>query len=111
VILSDFKYKKNLKKDTFMAKSPKKRSGVYKLQLVLESFKENKTIAQIASENGIHPRQILRWKNKLLDEAESIFLDQRVQQKASPDKEQLLHIIDQLTIELEFIKKKLKRND
>jgi transposase-like protein len=94
-----------------MSKPPKKRSSDYKLQLVLESLKGDKTIAQLASEHGMHPRQILRWKHKLLDEADNIFMDQRAQQQTDPDKEKLLHIIEQLTLELEFLKKKLKRND
>jgi transposase-like protein len=93
-----------------MSKAPKKRSSDYKLNLVLETLKGDKSMAQIASEHGMHPRQILRWKNKLLNEAESIFQDQRTQQ-TDPDKEKLLSIIDQLTTELEFLKKKLKRND
>ncbi len=93
-----------------MSKAPKKRSSDYKLNLVLESLKGDRSTAQIASEHGVHPRQILRWKNKLLNEAESIYQDHRTQQ-ADPDKEKLLHIIDQLTAELEFLKKKLKRND
>jgi transposase-like protein len=94
-----------------MSKPPKKRSSEYKLQLVLESLKGDKNIAQLASEHEMHPRQILRWKDKLLSEADNIFKDQRTQQQTDPDKEKLLMIIDQLTLELEFLKKKLRRND
>ncbi len=93
-----------------MSKPQKKRSSDYKLKLVLETLKGDKSMIQIASENGMHPKQIQRWKNKFLANAESIFEDSRTQQ-ADPDKEKLLHIIAQLTLELEFLKKKLKRND
>jgi len=94
-----------------MSKPPKKWSADLKLKLVFESIKGNKTITQLASEHGLHPRQILRWREKLVSEAENIFMDQRMQQQTDPDKEKLLHIIDQLTLELEFVKKKLKRNE
>lgn len=94
-----------------MSKSPKKRTAEYKLQMVLESLKGDKPLSQIASENGMHPRQILRWKDKLLEQAEDIFKDQRFHSQKDPDKEELLHIIDRLTVELEFVRKKLKRND
>jgi transposase-like protein len=94
-----------------MPKPPKKRSSDYKLQIVLESLNGSKTLTQLASEHSTHPRQILRWRDKFLCEAENIFKDQRVQQQTDPDKEKLLHIIDNLTLELEFLKKKLKRND
>lgn len=93
-----------------MSKSQKKWSSDLKLKLVLESIKGEKTLAQLGSEHGLHPRQILRWREKLLSEAENIFMDQRSIQ-VDPDKEKLLHVIEQLTLELEFIKKKLKRND
>lgn len=93
-----------------MSKPQKKWSPDFKLKLVLESLKGDKTLAQLASEHGLHPEQILRWREKLLSEAENIFMDQRSSQ-SDPDKEKLLHVIEQLTLELEFIKKKLKRND
>jgi len=92
-----------------MSKPQKKRSSNYKLQLVLESLKGDKTMAQLASEHGIHPRQILRWKHKLFEEAKTIFSDQRISQ-TDPNTQKLLQVINQLTVELEFLKKKLKRN-
>jgi putative transposase len=93
-----------------MSKPQKKWSADFKLKLVCETYKCDRTIAEIASEHGLHPKQILRWREKLISEAENIFKDQRTQQQADPDKEKLLNIIDQLTLELEFVKKKLKRN-
>lgn len=93
-----------------MSKPPKKFTPDFKLQIVLESIKAEKTLAQLASDHGLHPRQILRWREKLIDQAHHIFADQRMV-KSDPDKEKLLHVVDRLTIELEFLKKKLKRND
>lgn len=94
-----------------MSKPPKQRTPEFKLKLVLEALKGDKTIAQLASENEMHPKQIQRWKNQLLEEGEDIFLHKTTQKQSDPDKEKLLNIIDQLTLELEFLKKKLKRND
>jgi transposase-like protein len=94
-----------------MSKVPKLRSPEFKLKIVLEALKGEKTIVQLASENKMHPKQIQRWKNQLLEEGENLFLHKTTQKQADPDKEKLLNIIDQLTLELEFLKKKLKRND
>lgn len=94
-----------------MSKVPKKRTPDFKLKLVLEALKGDKTIAQIASENEMHPKQIQRWRNQLLDEAENLFIHKTTQKKADPDREKLLLVIEQLTLELEFLKKKLRRND
>jgi transposase-like protein len=95
----------------FMSKVPKKRTSEFKLKLALEALKGEKTIVQIASEHGIHPKQIQRWRDQLLEEGQDLFIHKTIQKKADPDKEKLLHIIAQLTLELEFLKKKLKRND
>jgi transposase-like protein len=93
-----------------MSKPPKKRAPEFKLNLVLEALKGDKTLAQLASEYGTHPKQIQRWRDQLLNEAEHIFIHKQTKQKSDPDKDKLLHIIEQLTSELEFLKKKLKRS-
>jgi putative transposase len=92
-----------------MAQPNMKRTADYKLKIVLEALKGDKTLIQLASEHEIHPRQITKWRDKFLEEAKNIFSTQRMQQQ-DPDKERLVHIINQLTCELEFIKKKLKKN-
>ena len=94
-----------------MPKPPKHHTPEFKLKLVLEALKGEKTITQIASENHIHPKQIHRWRNLLLEEGEGLFVHKQIQKQSDPDKDKLLSIIEQLTVELEFLKKKLKRND
>ena len=93
-----------------MAKPPQKRSAKLKMKLAIESLKGEQSVTQIASEHGIHPKQIRRWRDQLLAEGEDIFVHKATQKSTDPDKEKLLHVIDQLTLELEFLKKKLKRN-
>lgn len=94
-----------------MSKAPQKRSSEFKLKLAVESLKGDKALTQLASEHGIHPKQIRRWRDQLLSEGEDIFIHKGTQKRSDPDKEKLLNIIEQLTLELEFIKKKLRRND
>jgi transposase-like protein len=94
-----------------MSKVPKRRTPEFKLKLVLEALKGDKTITQLASENELHPKQIQRWRDQLLEEGEDIFIHKTTQKQSEPDKEKLLCIINQLTLELEFLKKKLRRND
>jgi len=89
---------------------PKKLSPEKKLQIVIEVFKNEKSIIQIASEHNIHPKQIQRWRNHLLNMAEMLYSDKRLQKQSDPDKEQLAHIIDQMQLEMDFLRKKLQRN-
>lgn len=93
-----------------MAKAPQRHPTKLKMKLAIESLKGEQSITQIASEHGIHPKQIRRWRDQLLAEGEDIFVHKATQKSADPDKEKLLHIIDQLTLELEYLKKKLKRS-
>jgi len=53
---------------------PKKQwSPEQKLQIVLEAIKEERHIAEIASEYGVHYSAIHRWKKELLDGADKVF--------------------------------------
>lgn len=93
-----------------MSKVPKKRTAEFKSQLAIEALKGDRAITELASSHGIHPRQITRWRNQLLEEAQDLFVHKTTQKKTNvdPDKKELLRIIDQLSVEIEFLKKKLK---
>ncbi len=43
------------------------------LRVALEAIRNQRTIAEIASECGVHPSQVNRWKKHVLDELPSIF--------------------------------------
>lgn len=90
-----------------MTLPPRKRSADFKLKLVIEVLKGEHTIIQLASQHGINPKQIMRWRDQLLLEGAIVFEDKRVKNKSNSDTESLLKIIDQHRIELEFLKKKL----
>jgi transposase-like protein len=108
--LSSFDRINFIKRGIIMSKAPKKWPPEFKLKLALEALKGERAITQIASEHGINPKQIHRWRDLLLAEGESIFIHKSIQKSEDPDRQKLLHIIDQLTLELEYIKKKLRGN-
>lgn len=93
-----------------MSKAPQRQSPEFKLKIALEALKGERSITAIASDLAIHPKQIMRWRDQLLAEGEDIFIHKATQKKQDPDKEKLLHIIEQLSLELDFLKKKLRRN-
>jgi transposase-like protein len=92
-----------------MSKVPQRRSAEFKFKLALEAMKGDKSIAQLAKEHQMHPKQIQRWRDLLLAEGEEIYIHKASQKKSDPDKEQLISVINQLSAELDFLKKKLKR--
>jgi len=82
----------------------------FKAQVVKEILREEKTMAQIASEYGVHPVQLSQWKKTALENLASLFVDERKaakQQQAQEQKiERLYAEVGKLTTQLEWIKKK-----
>jgi transposase len=92
---------------------PKRRhfSADQKAQIVLEILKEEKTISQIASENGVHPNLLHRWKKQALEELPRLFEDQRLsehEREAEHERQinELYTEIGRLTTQLTWLKKK-----
>ena len=82
-----------------------------KAAIVLEALKEEKTVAQIASENGVHPNQIHKWKKQALENFQQLFEDDRKGEKALAavhDKQvnELYSEIGKLSTQLNWLKKK-----
>lgn len=83
------------------------RTASFKKKVALEALKEDKTLSQIASQYGVHPIQVSKWKKELLDGAEGIFEDKRSRRKEEGvAREDLERKIGQLTVELDFLKKR-----
>jgi transposase-like protein len=95
---------------------PKKRrqySPEFKFKIALEAAKGNKTLAELASEAGVHPNQIRQWKSQLLDEGAEVFRrdgDHSLQEFEKREAE-LYEQIGRLQMELDWLKKKAARFD
>ena len=80
----------------------------FKKKVALEAIKEDKTIGQIASAYSVHPTLVSKWKKQLLDGALSVFADpKKIRRAAAWDQEAHERKIGQMTIEMDFLKKKL----
>ena len=79
-----------------------------KVQVALEALKNQRTIAQIASEYGVHPNMVTQWKQRLLNELPDIFNNKHQKNKQDNEtlKAELYRQIGQLTVELDWLKKK-----
>jgi transposase len=88
----------------------KHHSPAFKAKIVQEAIKEDKTLAQIASENGLHPNQISQWKATALNGLPTLFAresktksDQAAHEKQIED---LYAQIGRLTTQVVWLKKK-----
>lgn len=93
-----------------MEKRLKKRDADLKFKVALEAVKNDLSISQIASKYDIHPKQVTDWRDQLLNEGELIFTPKTSLRKTKTDheKEDLIQKIGQLTVEVDYLKKKLK---
>ncbi|OGH78083.1 MAG: hypothetical protein A2469_02925 [Candidatus Magasanikbacteria bacterium RIFOXYC2_FULL_40_16] len=80
-----------------------------KAQIATAVLKGQQSIAQIASENEVHPTQVNQWAKIAKDGLPLLFADKRKNEyKELQDKiEQLYKLIGQRDSELDWLKKKL----
>ena len=74
----------------------------------LDLLKEHRTINEIASAYDLHPTMVSSWKRKAIDGLEDIFKDQRNHNHRKEDAREakLMQKIGQLSVELDWLKKK-----
>ncbi len=93
-----------------MGNMRKRHDAAFKAKVALEAVKGEKTIAQLASECGVHGNQIRQWRKQLLEELPRIFSDRRKRSETEAEEltAELYRQIGQLKVELDWLKKKSK---
>lgn len=94
-----------------MSSKRRSLSAQFKFKVALEADKEAKTISELASEHGLHPTVITRWKQQLIKEGAEIFsyIPNDDQQKGQAVEADLFEQIGRLKMELEWLKKSYPR--
>jgi transposase len=87
----------------------RKFTSAFKTKVVLAALKEQLTMAELAQKYQVHPNQISQWKREFLDKSETVFEKESKSKKTDVEEreEQLLKIIGQQKVELDFLKKAL----
>jgi len=86
----------------------KQFSKEFKAKVALEALKEQKTMAELSSEFGVHVSQIASWRNQLKEQVGSIFGRSDSQELRTKDEliDQLYKNIGKLQVEVDWFKKK-----
>lgn len=82
-----------------------------KAQIALEILKEEKTVNQLASEYGVHPNMLYRWRKQALENLPKLFEDENKGERTRQAEHErqvneLYSEIGRLTTQLNWLKKK-----
>ena len=82
-----------------------------KAKLVLEVLKGERTLNEIASEYGVHPNMLSRWKNEAIARLATVFENDAVKKRKEKKEheaeiDELYAQIGKLTTQNEWLKKK-----
>jgi len=94
-----------------LKQSRRKHNPSFKARVALEAIKGEETIAELANRFEVHPGQIRKWKNSLVEGATGIFGGDQAQKKRDDASlvAQLYQQIGQLKVERDFLENALGR--
>lgn len=88
----------------------KRHSSAFKAKVGFEALVGLKTVAQLAREYGVHPTQVTQWKATIRDRMPELFESgQAGTEDQSQRIAQLHEKIGELTVDLDWLKKKCKQ--
>jgi len=91
-----------------MSKTRRTFGKDFKSKVVLEALKEKETIEAIAKKHELLPTQISAWKAEAVKNIAAVFsVEKTVASKGEISSEKLYARIGELTLENDFLKKKL----
>ena len=101
-----------------MAKRGESISAEFKFKVVLEALREESSLAEIASKYDVTSKSIQNWKKEFIDNGQSIFSknkDLKKQKNTLNEKdkyiEELHGTVGELTVQLNWLKKKSEQMD
>jgi transposase len=91
----------------------KRYDSRFKSKVAVEAIKGERSIAEIASDFGVHPNLVGQWKKKALENLPQAFLSKTERNKkgfqGNYPEDELLKQIGQLKVENEFMRKKYEQ--
>ena len=91
-----------------MSKKRAQYSIDFKAKVALAAIRGEETVPQLAARYHIHPTQINSWKRHLIEKASDLFgKDNGANTKSGHSVDDLHRVIGQLTVERDFLARKL----
>ena len=86
-----------------MKRTRRNHGAAFKAQVAFAACKGDKTLAELATQFGVHPTQITEWKQHLLTRAVDVFGGTTKVTSDAPDLKVLHAKIGQLALENDFL--------
>lgn len=86
----------------------RKHSAAFKAKVALEAAKGIKTLNELASQFEVHPVQITKWKRQLVDRIPDLFSNPKKDMELNDKLDELYRQIGEVTVERDWLKKKIK---
>jgi hypothetical protein len=97
----------DLEKEYTMSKESRQKSRKYtpeyKLELVMETYRGNKSISAVASENDISPSVLAEWKKEFKRKAPSIFYYKKVARKSNKENHHIIMLTKLYCVSADYI--------
>lgn len=90
-------------------KTKKRFDDKFKAKVALAALKGDKTINELCQEFGVASAQIYAWRDRLADNAATIFVDKRAKENHKDEIEKLHRVIGKLTVEKDFLENVFNR--
>ena len=90
-----------------MKRGRRQLSAAFKARVAVESLKEDRTLADLASEFKVHPNQITKWKKHLQDHLADLFTPNYGKDENEEVIARLYEEIGRLKVDLDFLKKRV----
>ena len=93
-----------------MSKKRKSYNPAEKAKIVLEALREERTLNEIATNYGVSPQLISRWKAEFIENMPAVFDKknteiEQLKKEHSAEKDELINQIGQLTVDISWLKK------
>ncbi len=93
-----------------MRRKRRNHSNAFKAKVALAAVKEDRTLAELATQFEVHPNQIQTWKKRLVKSAEEVFEQGHSKKHNEEGQIKELHAkIGALAMEKDFLSKALGR--
>ena len=91
-----------------MGKKRKRYAATFKARVALAAIRGEKTLAELASEFGVHGNQVATWKRQLTEGAAGLFENGKPpdEKQEGATEQELFEQIGRLKMEVEWLKKK-----